>query len=240
MVLPGALVYPMATPPTGLKAISFRYVPHAYGPGRVLGEGEDGPRYMVKLVWCDGDEWDDVVLPVDELVPDNDGPADPDGKLNPERPELLVFIDLGGAFRSGIENGPFVFEPLGEQTIWLDDLKLLSEDPSPEAPEVAENVTVLNRYDAPLMGAFIMGGEDRTVDYDDGEPDGECLKLTYALSGNTIVALAQPVALGTLKDAKSIRLTSKPVQTQLSSRWSRGRAEPETATLMSSDRGTVG
>jgi len=170
----------------------------------------------MKLVWCDGDEWDDVVLPVSELMPDNDGPADPDGKLSPEHLSALVFIDLGGAFRSGIENGPFVFEPLGEQTIWLDDLKLLSEDPSPQKPEVAENVTVLNHYDAPLTGALIMGGEDRTVDYDDGDPEGDCLKLTYALSGNTIIALAQPVARGALKDAASVRLKVKAsAQTQL-------------------------
>jgi hypothetical protein len=225
--LPGAMLLPIPVPFGELQAVGFAVscqTPTALGV--VLPEGDEGPRY-VGLVWCEGDQWDEVVLPLSRLQPDHDGPEDPNGRLDPEKVTGIVIIDAGGAFRMAAADGLFHHEPLDEQTIWLDNLRLLSSDPTSADTELADNVTMLNDFEPPLMGALLLGGENRTVEYDDGPEGGNCIKITYELPGNTLLALAQPIAPGLLEGATSIRLSVKAsAQTQLVIALEEGSSEP--------------
>ncbi len=225
--LPGAMLLPISVPSDKLQAVSFAVScqsPTALGV--VLTEGNEGPRY-VGLVWCEGDLWDEVILPLSRLQPDHDGPEDPNGKLDPEEVTGIVIIDVGGAFRMAATDGLFYHEPPDEQTIWLDNFRFLSSDPTSANTKLADNVTMLNDFEPPLMGALLLGGEDRTLEYDDGPEGGNCIKITYALPGNTLLALAQPIAGGLLEGAASIRLSIKAsAQTQLVIALEEGSSEP--------------
>lgn len=213
--MPGLLVCPLPAPLADAKAISFAVsaqVPTAFAV--VLSEGEEGPRY-IEIIWCEGDLWDEVVIPLSELRADPDGPEDPNGRLDPAEVSGLIFVDIGRSVGSGPESAPFYKEPPAEQTIWLDDLQVLGSVPPDDRPKMPDNEVLIGDYRAPLRGALLLGGKDLAVEYEPLD-DGECLKLTYSLPAKTLLAVVHIIPRGLPAGARSIRLQVKAAaETQL-------------------------
>lgn len=201
--LPGSVLMPVMPPQPKLGAISFALRTTLAGPFVcMLGEGDNGPRYTAML-WSQANQWQPFTLRLKDFTFAREGPADPDGKLDPERVAALVLIDLQAMLgQSGEANTIFYMEPPGEQTLLLDDLKLTEAVPEPIPAVPAPMIS----YGLPVKGMVFVGGLDvkLTEDADDaGEP---VLKVEYTVPRRTLLGIAHALKPGALSGAGAIQI----------------------------------
>jgi hypothetical protein len=201
--LPGSVLMPVMPVQPKLGAISFALRTTFAGPfACILGEGDNGPRYTAML-WSQANQWQPFTLRLKDFIFDRDGPADPDGKLDPERVAALILVDLRAMLeQSGVANTLFYMEPSGEQTLLLDDLKLTEAVPEATPAVPAPMVS----YGLPVKGMAFVGGLNvkLTEDADDaGEP---VLKVEYQVPTRTLFAVAYALKPGALSGAGAIQI----------------------------------
>jgi hypothetical protein len=201
--LPGSVLMPVMPVQPKLGAISFALRTTFAGPfACILGEGDNGPRYTAML-WSQANQWQPFTLRLKDFIFDRDGPADPDGKLDPERVAALILVDLRAMLeQSGEANTLFYMEPSGEQTLLLDDLKLTEAVPEATPAVPAPMVS----YGLPVKGMAFVGGLNvkLTEDADDaGEP---VLKVEYQVPTRTLFAVAYALKPGALSGAGAIQI----------------------------------
>jgi len=200
--LPGALVLPLLDGLPGLTEVSFGLATALSTPVTVmLVEGDDGPRYTA-LLWSAAGTWQEYSLRLDDFYPDRDGPADPNGRLDPERVTGLAIIDADGFIRAIEATVPlFATEDFAEQTLWLDQLVLRAGEP-PE-PVAAEGPMVLAHYVPPMRGFLVVGGLDKTIEAEEQEDGQTALRIDYSTPAQTLVAVIHTLAPEALADARA-------------------------------------
>ncbi len=188
MVMPGSLVLPVPAPLKDLKSLSFAAAAfHSTALAVMLSEGDNAPRYMLP-VWCEAGDWHVCKLSLDQFHLDGDSPPDPDGHLVAEKIKAVVILDLGGMLRAMTDQQPMIYSaPPVDQTLWLDEFKLLST--APEAlPQPPDGVRVTD-YKAPAAGLVLVGGKDVSLTDEDDDQGQKALKLEYTLPPQTIMGL---------------------------------------------------
>lgn len=202
--LPGTLILPLSEPLANLEGLSFAiWSAEPTAMMIVLGEKDDGPRYNC-LVWCEADAWHEIELGLDDFVLDQDGPDDPDGKLDPELIDGVGFVDASSFLRYLSEQTPMIHaEPETDQVLRLDDLKLLAT--SPVRTDPGEGIVMIADYEQPA-GFVIIGGEDVLVESDDAGDGTRALTVTYDLSPGTLAGVVHQVKPGTLAKVGSLQI----------------------------------
>jgi len=221
---PGALIVPLPDPLEELGGVSFAVASALSTPIVVaLTEGAEGPRYNCML-WCAAGSWHEYSLALHEFNADLDGPLDPNGELDPEEVNVVTILDAGGFLRLlGESTSLFHVDPPGEQTLWLDDFKLLSEGPE-VIPEAGGPVTIAT-YAPPLRGFVCVGGQDVTVESEEFEDGEYALRMDYSTPPGTLFAaihLARPGALAGMGAIRFHARTNRPVTLIVSLEEKRG------------------
>ncbi len=203
-----ALMLHFPTAYKDLKTISFAVATFHSTPLAVfVSEGDAGPRYMA-IIWCEAGDWHRCTLPLDRFRLVQDGPPDPVGKIVPEKVTGLLILDLGLLLRSEGEREPGLYQaPPEDQTLWLDDFKLLSTAPAP-LPEPADGVR-LSSYKAPPLGVILLGGKSVTLTDEDDDQGGKALKLEYTLPAHTVLVQGQFLPPDTPPTFTALRFRAK-------------------------------
>ncbi len=223
---PGALVVPLPDPFDDLRGVSFAIATALSTPIVVnLSEGPEGPRYNCML-WCAAGAWHEYKLPLDEFIPDMNGPVDPNGVLDPGLVNAVTLLDADGFLRTVAESTPlFHVTPPDEQTLWLDDFRLLAR--APEIPAQEGPGVTIGHYAPPLRGFACIGGQDVTA-VSEEQPDGTfALRVDYTVPPRTLFAIMHLVRPGALAGMGAIRLqaiTNSPATLIISveERWGAG------------------
>jgi len=202
--MPGTLILPLSEPLANLEGLSFAiWSEKSTAIMVMLGEKDDGPRYNC-LVWCEAEQWHEIELGLDDFTLDQDGPDDPDGKLDPELINGIGFVDASSFLRYLAQTTPMIHaEPETDQVLRLDDVKLLAT--SPVRTDPGEGIVPIADYEQPA-GFVIIGGEDVIVADEDAGDGTRALTVTYDLSPGTLVGVAHQVKPGTLADVGSLQI----------------------------------
>lgn len=207
--IPGSLMLPIEGGVAGLRAVRFAATAEISTPLAVmLTEGDDdGPRYTA-MIWCEGGQWAEYELGIDDFHYDRDSGADADGKLTPESVKGVVVVDIGGFFRFMAEQNPmFHIAAPAEQAIMLDEFELSTTEP--ETEEAKEGTVPIQDYAWPMVGVALLGGEAvKACAMTEGEGE-KALKLEYEVPAQTIFALIHQVRPGSLAGVTKLRLQVK-------------------------------
>jgi hypothetical protein len=205
---PGAVFLPVPEGAAGVGEIAFALRTELSTPIIVvLAEGEDGPRYNC-LLWCSAERWNEYSLALDDFSLDLDGPADPNGTLDPELISGLAIADGDALVRLLAESSPlFHMEPAAEQTMWLDEFAARAgQRISAPAPEGRQ---ALADYSPPMRGFLTIGGRDVTVSSED-QPDGDrALRIDYTTPAGTLFGILHAVRPGALADDATVRFHAR-------------------------------
>ncbi len=223
---PGALVVPLVDQFGDLRGVSFAIATALSTPIVVnLSEGPEGPRYNCML-WCNSGAWHEYRLSLDDFLPDLNGPDDPNGTLDPGLVNTVSFLDADSFLRMLAEGTPlFHVDPPEEQTLWLDDLRLLGR--APEAPAEEGPGVTIGHYSPPLRGFAFIGGRDVNAVSEELADGGHALRVDYDVPPGTLFAIMHLVAPGSLAGMGAIRveaMTNSPATLIVSveERWGAG------------------
>ncbi|NSW56590.1 MAG: CIA30 family protein [Armatimonadetes bacterium] len=207
--LPGSLILPTEGGLPGLKAVRFAATAEiSTALSVMLAEGgEDGPRYSA-FIWCEGGEWAEYEIGIDDFHYDRDSGADPDGKLTPESVEAVVLVDVGCFFRLLAQQNPmFHVAPAAEQVVMLDEFELCTVEP--EKGETQEGTVLIQDYAWPLEGVALLGGSKVKTSAVTQEGAGAALKVEYEVPAQSVFALVHQVRPGSLEGIKTLQLQVK-------------------------------
>ena len=223
---PGALVVPLVDQFEDLRGISFAIATALSTPMVVnLTEGPEGPRYNCML-WCNSGAWHEYELSLDDFLPDINGPEDPNGTLDPGLVNAITFLDADGFLRMLAGSTPlFHVDPPEEQTLWLDDLRLLGR--APGAPAEGGPGVIIGRYAPPLRGFAFIGGQDVNAESEEYADGSYALRIDYDVPPRTLFAIMHLVPPGSLAGMGAIRveaMTNSPATLIVSveERWGAG------------------
>lgn len=205
--IPGALAIPLPQGCAGLGEMAFALRSKLPTPLVIaLTEGENGPRYNC-LLWSSADGWSEFSLTLDDFVRDLEGPADPNGRLDPELVQGVAIIDGDSIIRRLSEDTPlFHVEPAAEQMLWLDEFVLRSGEPE-SAP--VELPAPLARYTPPMRGFFVIGGRDRTIVSEEQDDGAHALRVDYTTPARTLLGVLHAIHPGDLADCGVIRFHAR-------------------------------
>jgi len=223
---PGALVVPLVDQFEDLRGISFAIATALSTPIVVnLTEGPEGPRYNCML-WCNSGAWHEYELSLDDFIPDLNGPVDPNGVLDPSQVNVITFLDADGFLRTVAESTPLFYAgPPDEQTLWLDDFRLLGH--APEAPAEEGAGVTIGHYAPPLRGFACIGGQDVNAVSEEQADGSYALRVDYGVPPRTLFAIMHLVPPGSLAGMGAIRLqaiTNSPATliVSMEERWGAG------------------
>jgi len=118
-----------------------------------------------------------------------------------------VLVDLAVFFRTMAEANDMFYLPVQvEQTLWLDELKLLSETPEDEP---ADDGMVINDYSSPLRGVAFLGGDSIEVTAPEAEGDQAHVQIKYSVPAGTLMAIIHQVPGGLPADTKALTLRAR-------------------------------
>lgn len=207
--LPGSLILTTQGGLPGLKAVRFGVTAEISAALAVmLAEGgEDGPRYSA-LIWCEGGEWAEYELGIDDFHYDRDSGEDPDGKLTPENIEAIVMVDVGCFFRLLAQQNPmFHVAPAAEQVLMLDEFELSTVEP--EKNKTQEGTVLIQDYAWPLVGSVLIGGRNVKASTLTQDEEDEALKIEYEVPAQSIFALVHQIKPGALEGIEALQLQVK-------------------------------
>ncbi|MDI9586244.1 MAG: hypothetical protein QM473_18625 [Acidobacteriota bacterium] len=210
--LPGSLILPTEGGLSGLKAVRFAATAEiSTALSVMLAEGgEDGPRYSA-FIWCEGGEWAEYVIGIDDFHYDRDSGEDPDGKLTPEGIEAIVMVDVGCFFRFLAQQNPmFHVAPAAEQVLMLDEFELSTVEP--ETGETQEGTVLIQDYAWPMGGVVLLGGKNvkaSAITQDEAGEADHALRIEYEVPSQTVFALVHQVRPGSLADVSKLQLQVK-------------------------------
>ncbi|MGC9317653.1 MAG: hypothetical protein ACP5KN_06400 [Armatimonadota bacterium] len=205
---PGAVVLPLMEPFEELGTVSFAIASELSTPVVVvLTEGPDGPRYNCML-WCAAGAWHEYSLSLHEFTFDLDGPPDPNETLDPGEVSVVAIFDADAFLRViGQSTELFHVEPPEEQTLRLDDFRLLGEEP--EVTPEADGAVTIATYQRPLRGFTCVGGQDVVAEAEELEGGGSALRLDYTIPERTLFAVMHPARRGSLAGMEAIRFQGR-------------------------------
>jgi hypothetical protein len=160
----------------------------------------DGSEYQ-SFCYVPGAAWQQMALNLDEFVLAQ-GSDDENGQIDPDQINSLVVGDL--ANMPG-EVGEALGQKMGQQMLWLDDVKL-SPDPAPSRAGAAGLAgLVLDTFDAPQVNCLAIGGAELS-------PTPAGLQATYSLGAGRWVGLVTGAGHLDLAGAASVKMRVRAPQ----------------------------
>lgn len=104
---------------TGMKSLRL-WVKTSHATGVVIGLAENGSATYQAAVTCAAGQWQEVVVNLDEFVPD-EPTKDPNGKLDLDQVGSIQVMDIGAFLVN------FLGDLKGTRTLWLDDIAFSSQ-----------------------------------------------------------------------------------------------------------------
>lgn len=198
---PGSVLFSFL-PSADLQAISVAvWTAHAAPLQFQLMESMDGPRYGC-IVYCPGQQWQEVKLSLADFSLDLDGPPSERATPDPARVCLMSVVDLSAFLEMMTQSNPMIYyEPGAEQTLRMDNVRLLSRAPAP-----ARAGSDLVSYAFPLRNVFFLGGA-RVVPEESSDDAGHpALQVAYTVPARTVFAVVHRVRRGDLAGCSGVRV----------------------------------
>jgi hypothetical protein len=189
-------------PSPDLKGVSLALWSAQAAPLQLqLMESMEGPRYGC-VVYCPGQEWQEVRLGLADFSLDPEGPASDRPTPDPARVCLLSVVNLAAFLETmGQQNPMIYYEPGAEQTVRLDNVKLLSQAPPP-----ARTGNALVSYSLPLRNLLFIGGVRLAMEESSDDEGHPALQLAYTVPARTVFGIVHRIARGDLAGCTGVRL----------------------------------
>jgi len=192
-------------PSPDLQGISLAvWTAHAAPLQFQLMETMDGPRYGC-IVYCPGQEWQEVKLNRADFSLDLDGPPSDRSTPDPARVCLMAVIDLSAFLEMMTQSNPMIYyEPGAEQTLRLDNVKLLSQAPPP-----ALTGNALVSYALPLRNIIFMGGTRLALEESSDDAGHPAVQVAYTVPARTVFGMIHRIRRGALAGCSALRLNMR-------------------------------
>ena len=211
--MPGTVFAPAEGGPPGGKSLHFAMESSVGGPLIALLREADDSTY-VYIFYVPANQWQVLDLPFADFHLE-DSSKDENGKLDPEQIGGLGFIDPLGWFIQATQGGkdfPFFFTAPARRDLWIDDVKVMSEAEALKAAQAPGGAAAVMIEDCDSDPGYwaVLGGRNLKVRTDgDQAAAGSSLRLDYELPAKTVLAVARPVAIGSLAGVTSIVFSAR-------------------------------
>jgi hypothetical protein len=210
--IPGAVGVPMEGGIVGAKTMHFS-IRAARQTAIVVSLGETNDANYQTPIWVPANQWVDVDLPMTAFVLERNKP-DPDGRLDLDQVRALTFIDAAPFFYMLAESGmiPLAKQTLGEQTVWLDNVRFLSTalpEEKPAKPVADGQAVVIDTCRHHFSQWPCLGTQTLAVSESPGNGGEPGLKVSYTTPAGTIVPMMRAIAHDQLAGTKRLEFDAK-------------------------------
>ncbi len=160
-----------------------------------LTEKQPGGGIYAAWFWSPKDTWQKVQFEPSDFVLNEgpDFPADPDGRLDPDRIQAVGIVDLGPAFQSlGTSATYLAVDKLsGPHTLYVDDFELLTGEPNHEAKP---GRVIVGRLDRGFLTWLTLGGATLSLSQSGNPLDKPALEVKYEQTPGRYVLISHGLA----------------------------------------------